>query len=150
MNLRDSDRRLRESYERVLIGQARAALAYDKFVVQQRGWDWDVPADFWRDRANMETQYYVDQVDLLLESLIEFPVSYLTKDLLALHSRNKRNECDGCDFQGWEAEPPEWPCRTVKLIIGKEFHPATPPKKYFHGRLQESGYIEIPIRGELT
>ena len=23
--------------------------------------------------------------------------------------------CDGCDIEGYDAEPPEWPCRTWKL-----------------------------------
>jgi hypothetical protein len=25
-------------------------------------------------------------------------------------------ECDGDDFGGWEADRPEWPCRTVEII----------------------------------
>lgn len=24
--------------------------------------------------------------------------------------------CDGCDMDGYEAEPPEWPCRTVQAV----------------------------------
>lgn len=25
-------------------------------------------------------------------------------------------QCDGCDSEGYDAEPPHWPCRTVELI----------------------------------
>ena len=24
--------------------------------------------------------------------------------------------CEGCDMDGWEAEAPEWPCRTARLV----------------------------------
>lgn len=24
--------------------------------------------------------------------------------------------CAGCDYQGWESEPPSWPCRTVRAV----------------------------------
>ncbi len=32
--------------------------------------------------------------------------------------------CDGCDIDGWEAEQPEWPCRTYRLVMA---WPDTPP-----------------------
>ena len=42
------------------------------------------------------------------------------REMLDLHSfdRTKRyaQECEGCDFSGFEGEPPAWPCRTVDLI----------------------------------
>lgn len=28
-------------------------------------------------------------------------------------------ECEGCDFDGYEAERPQWPCRTTELIAEK-------------------------------
>jgi hypothetical protein len=40
----------------------------------------------------------------------------LTRTILDLHSVDKYGECGGCDFGGYEAEPPEWPCRTVTAV----------------------------------
>lgn len=40
----------------------------------------------------------------------------LARLVLHLHSENERGECDGCDFDGYEAERPDWPCRTVEVI----------------------------------
>lgn len=28
--------------------------------------------------------------------------------------------CEGCDSQGWEAEQPDWPCQTARLLYGSE------------------------------
>jgi hypothetical protein len=36
--------------------------------------------------------------------------------LAQLHAPDERRECNGCDFDGWEAERPEWPCRTWVLL----------------------------------
>lgn len=38
------------------------------------------------------------------------------KAIVELHSTNKWDECQGCDFGGWEGEEPAWPCRTIELI----------------------------------
>ncbi len=35
--------------------------------------------------------------------------------VLDLHHRTPEG-CAGCDFGGWESEPPEYPCRTVYAI----------------------------------
>lgn len=44
----------------------------------------------------------------------------LARAVLALHASDypsrRYSECTGCDFAGYEGEPPEWPCRTVDLI----------------------------------
>lgn len=40
--------------------------------------------------------------------------------LLDLHARVPSGSqwiCQGCDFDGYEAEEPTWPCRTVEAII---------------------------------
>lgn len=29
--------------------------------------------------------------------------------------------CKGCDFDGWEGEPPRWPCRTAELVYNDDF-----------------------------
>ena len=38
--------------------------------------------------------------------------------VLDLHSRGAGHypECTGCDYEGYESEPPSWPCRTVDAI----------------------------------
>ena len=38
--------------------------------------------------------------------------------VLDLHSRGIGHypECAGCDYEGYESEPPSWPCRTVEAI----------------------------------
>lgn len=40
----------------------------------------------------------------------------LEQRLVDLHSPNDYGECGGCDFGGYEGEPPTWPCRTVALL----------------------------------
>lgn len=42
----------------------------------------------------------------------------LARDVLALHkpSPDEWPSCTGCDYAGYEGEPPEWPCRTVEVI----------------------------------
>lgn len=63
----------------------------------------------------------------------------LTDMLLDLHSCDTEAEwtaeCPGCDFTGWESEPPEWPCRTVALLA--ERHgvdlPDSLPGKHYEG-----------------
>lgn len=40
----------------------------------------------------------------------------LVRRLLDLHAADDRGECLGCDSSGYEAERPEWPCRTVDAI----------------------------------
>ena len=40
--------------------------------------------------------------------------------MLDLHSQQPNRygfgTCEGCDFSGYEGDPPDWPCRTVALI----------------------------------
>jgi hypothetical protein len=40
----------------------------------------------------------------------------LTRAVLDLHAEDERHECGGCDFGGYEAEPPDWPCSTIETI----------------------------------
>lgn len=35
--------------------------------------------------------------------------------IMQLHHR-RFEACQGCDYGGYEAEPPDWPCRTVRLV----------------------------------
>lgn len=36
--------------------------------------------------------------------------------VLDLHSADDRGECVGCEYSGYEAEPPGWPCTTVTTV----------------------------------
>jgi hypothetical protein len=40
----------------------------------------------------------------------------LTRAILDLHAEGEREECQGCDVDGYEAESPPWPCRTVETV----------------------------------
>lgn len=40
----------------------------------------------------------------------------LARAVLDLHAENERGECEGYDFEGYEAEQPEWPCRTTHVV----------------------------------
>jgi hypothetical protein len=40
----------------------------------------------------------------------------LARAILDLHSEDERGECQGDDFDGYEAERPSWPCRTVEAV----------------------------------
>jgi hypothetical protein len=40
----------------------------------------------------------------------------LARAILDLHSENREGECVGCEFTGYEAEAPEWPCSTVEAV----------------------------------
>jgi hypothetical protein len=40
----------------------------------------------------------------------------LARAVLDLHHEDDLHECAGCDYQGWEAEGPDWPCTTVRLV----------------------------------
>lgn len=47
-----------------------------------------------------------------LAAIVEEPA----RTILDLHCEDERGECQGCEFDGWEAEPPAWPCTTVVTI----------------------------------
>ncbi|MFB6392700.1 hypothetical protein [Polymorphospora lycopeni] len=39
------------------------------------------------------------------------------RSVVELHAPHGRvSECEGCDFDGYDAERPDWPCRTIELI----------------------------------
>lgn len=40
----------------------------------------------------------------------------LARTVLDLHCEDGHGDCGGCDFSGWEAEPPRWPCTTTITI----------------------------------
>lgn len=46
--------------------------------------------------------------------LADVPRRGLAEEMLTLHAPNAEVRCDGCDFSGYEAESPEWPCRSYR------------------------------------
>lgn len=40
----------------------------------------------------------------------------VARAVLALHARNDDGECEGCDMDGYDAERPYWPCRTIVTV----------------------------------
>jgi hypothetical protein len=40
----------------------------------------------------------------------------VARAVLDLHKADGCGDCEGCDFGGYECEPPEWPCRTSTTI----------------------------------
>lgn len=40
----------------------------------------------------------------------------VARAVLELHRADERGECRGCDVAGYEAEQPDWPCRTVETV----------------------------------
>jgi len=41
----------------------------------------------------------------------------ILQPIIQLHTRDG-SQCAGCDVDGYECEQPEWPCRTIKTILG--------------------------------
>lgn len=41
----------------------------------------------------------------------------VARAVLDLHKRDD-GQCVGCDWSGYEGEPPGWPCRTVEAVAG--------------------------------
>lgn len=52
----------------------------------------------------------------------EFSRAVVLKAVIELHrpsSGQYHIHCQGCDSDGWDSEPPEYPCRTIELIKEK-------------------------------
>lgn len=41
----------------------------------------------------------------------------VARAVLDLHKRDD-GQCAGCDYSGYEGEPPGWPCRTIEAVAG--------------------------------
>src|SRR5690348_374467 len=59
----------------------------------------------WRRRRENESAFWAAQEK-----------KHTDNPIMQLHSRDSMGNCVGCDFTGYEGEPPEWPCRTVRLV----------------------------------
>lgn len=40
----------------------------------------------------------------------------LARAVLDLHKADEHGHCGGCEFSGYEAEPPGWPCETTAVV----------------------------------
>lgn len=47
--------------------------------------------------------------------LADVPRGGLAEAIITLHAPTSNDTCEGCDGDGWESEPPQWPCRTYRL-----------------------------------
>lgn len=65
----------------------------------------------WKQRAD-ERKAKLDAARQRLAAL----TNPLARAILDLHSEDERGECQGDDFDGYEAERPSWPCRTVEAV----------------------------------
>src|ERR1700755_1626865 len=61
--------------------------------------------EIWDDKTDKVRVFWADQLELHRSPVTE------------LHWNNKGN-CEGCDYAGWEGEPPAWPCRTIYAATG--------------------------------
>lgn len=68
-----------------------------------------------RERWRLQREARKARRDELAQLLQALPPG-IVRDIAQLHQRRHGEECDGCDFAGWEAESPGWPCRTARLI----------------------------------
>lgn len=79
------------------------------------------------ERAEMEERHRLYVIEENRRALIkEAAIGHLRQievepvaALIALHGPVARQGCDtceGCDMSGYEAEAPEWPCRTIQAI----------------------------------
>jgi hypothetical protein len=89
----------------------------------------------WRPRTREEQATHERQRQAALDAMTQAHAQLLadrfTDDLaiavLTLHAPQVHGylvTCDGCDFAGYEGEPPEWPCRTYRLAAehsGRQF-----------------------------
>lgn len=91
----------------------------------------DPPTDEEREAAHrrkVEAWRLYDAARPALAAITE-PV---TRAILDLHHADEVEfpKCKGCDFGGYEAEEPEWPCRTVQAVAAQ------------HGiELPDAGYL---------
>lgn len=100
----------------------------------------------WADYQDRQREY--EARELYLATLLNSPV-------LELHWPNDRKECVGCDFSGYEGEPPSWPCRTWNLVMHDNpdyrFENIELTRRYKPGRSPEeraakgANYVTYPI-----
>lgn len=72
-----------------------------------------------REEWEAETQWIVQRRQEIHRQHVE-RAEPLAAAVLQLHapSEERHARCLGCDYDGFEAEPPEFPCRTYRLVTG--------------------------------
>lgn len=87
---------------------------------QLRGWQ---PTDEERERFAREREARKAET-AAWRAKMDTIRSPMARKILELHSPNGREECEGCDVDGYEVEQPQWPCRTVHLVAQHFGRPA--------------------------
>lgn len=91
-------------------------------LAEQRRWEALTPEQRAREmeqRAQAEAARAAE-MDALHDD-VRRKAHYLLRPILDLHrpvTRHGSVECGGCEFGGYEAEPPPWPCATYQLAGG--------------------------------
>lgn len=63
---------------------------------------------------------------------LTYALEPLAMALARLHRPDQRWECKGCDYAGCDAEPPDWPCETARLVLEHLGH--EPMRSWGYGR----------------
>ena len=90
-----------------------AVVATTSEVLEENPFSWQGagPTPEQRVRAAAERQATSDQHAALLAG-----TDGALRAVVELHALDDNMDCAGCDYSGWESEPPLWPCRTITLI----------------------------------
>lgn len=65
---------------------------------------------------NLRKQAATEALPWFISTLNEV-TNPVARAVLDLHKRDD-GQCVGCDWSGYEGEPPGWPCRTVEAVAG--------------------------------
>lgn len=71
------------------------------------------------DRQREETRRRQAEQEAVLETArrsLAALTDPLSRAVLDLHQEDERGYCEGEDLDGYDAEYPEWPCRTVEVV----------------------------------
>jgi hypothetical protein len=78
------------------------------------------------DHIKADRQAFLVETEMIVEkrkaehAAVVAAAPELLRPVLELHAptADRYPRCDGCDMNGWEAEAPEFPCRTYELVSG--------------------------------
>jgi hypothetical protein len=78
------------------------------------------------DQIKADRQAFLVETEMIVEKVkadhaaVVAAAPDLLRPILELHAptADRYPRCDGCDMSGWEAEAPEFPCRTYELASG--------------------------------
>lgn len=66
---------------------------------------------------NLRKQAATEALPWFISALHEV-TNPVARAVLDLHKADGRGQCEGCDWGGYEGEPPGWPCRTIEAVAG--------------------------------